>query len=78
MLLSAQAWQYRDRRKPEVRTMPLSNDFQGFLKCTHVLPQTALSLKKLQHCVCTNPNNKHPTGPVFEQQKKLVVDAIIQ
>ena len=32
--LCAQSWQYRDRRKFEVGTIPLSNDFKGHLLCT--------------------------------------------
>ena len=35
--LSAQSWQYRDRRQLEVGTIPLSNDFKGYLLCTMTL-----------------------------------------
>ena len=62
--LSAQSWQYRDRRKPEAGTMPYSyfEWLQGFLvrstigSTVHYMP-----LNSLEHCICTaTMTNIHP------------------
>ena len=55
--LSAQSWQYRDRRKPDDETMPSCyfEWFQGFfiLHSTIVSTEPSRLLNKLEHCICT-------------------------
>ena len=56
--LSAQSWQYRDRRKPEVGTilyLTLIERLQGFFIVHTTIDHTAHSrpLNSLEHCICT-------------------------
>ena len=55
--LSAQSWQYRDRRKPEAGTMPYSyfEWLQGFFIVHSTIGRTVHSrpLNSLEHCICT-------------------------
>ena len=64
--LSAQSWQYRDRRKPEAGTMPYSyfEWLQGFFIVCSTIGSTIHSghLNSLEHCICTIPmTNVRPT-----------------
>ena len=56
-LLSAHSWQYRDRRKPEARTMPYSyfEWLRGFYKVHSIIGSTVhyRPLNSLEHCICT-------------------------
>ena len=55
--LSAQSWQYRDRRKTKAGTMPYSyfEWIQGFFIVNITIDSTVLSrpLNSLDHCICT-------------------------
>ena len=56
-LLSAQSWQYRDRRKPEAGTMPYSyfEWLQGFFIVHSTIGSTvhSMPLNSMEHCICT-------------------------
>ena len=55
--LSAQSWQYRDRRKPEGGTMPYSyfEWLQGFFIMHSTIGSTvhSMPLNSFEHCICT-------------------------
>ena len=55
--LSAQSWQYRDRRKPEAGTTPYSyfEWLQGFFIVHSTIGSTvhSMPLNSLEHCLCT-------------------------
>ena len=55
--LSAQSWQYRDRRKPEAGTMPYSyfEWLQEFLIVHSTIGSTvhSMPLNSLENCICT-------------------------
>ena len=55
--LSAQSWQYRDRRKPKAGTMPYSyfNWLQGLFIVHSTIGSTvhSMHLNSLEHCICT-------------------------
>ena len=55
--LSAQSWQYRDRRKPEAGIVPYSyfEWLQGFFIVHSTIGSTVHSmiLNSLEHCICT-------------------------
>ena len=55
--LSAQSWQYRDKRKPEARNMPYSyfECLQGFFIVHSAIGSTvhSMPLNSLEHCICT-------------------------
>ena len=56
--LSAQSWQYRDRRKSEFGTMPYPyRTTSGVLYGAQCIDSTAHSipLNSLEHCICTTP-----------------------
>ena len=62
--LSAQSWQYRERRKPEAETMPYSyfEWLQGFFIVHSTIGSTAHSmpLNSLEHCICTTTMTNIP------------------
>ena len=63
--LSAQSWQYCDRRKPEAGTMPYSyfEWLQGFFIVHSTIGSTvhSMSLNSLKHCICaTTMTNIRP------------------
>ena len=55
--LSAQSWQYRDRRVPEARTIPYS--YFEWLQALFIVHSTkgstvhSMSSNSLEHCICT-------------------------
>ena len=55
--LSAQSWQYRDRRSPKQGLCPtlISHDFKGFFIVHSAIGSTVHSrlLNSLDHCICT-------------------------
>ena len=55
--ISAQWWQYQDRRKPEAGTMPYSyfEWLQGFFIVHSTVGSTvhSMPLNSLEHCICT-------------------------
>ena len=53
-LLSAQSWQYRDRRKPEAGSMPYSY-FEWLFLVYSTIGSTvhSMPLNSLAHCICT-------------------------
>ena len=64
--LSAQSWPYRDRRKPEVGTMPYSyfEWLQGFFIVHSTIGGIVhfVILNSLEHCICTTTmTNIRPT-----------------
>ena len=69
--LSAQSWQYRDRREPEAGNMPYSyiEWLQGFFIVHSTIGSIVHSTISLEHCICTTTNNhddKYPVRPGFE------------
>ena len=69
--LSVKSWQYRDRRKPEVGTMPYSHRMMSRVSYHFIVYNT------IDNCTCQafeqfgalymhNLDNKYPTRPGFE------------
>ena len=75
--LSAQSWQYRDRRKPEAGTMPYSyfEWLQGFFIVHSIIGSTvhSIPLNSLEHCICTATNDTSyvTTCTICYRNKKL-------
>ena len=65
-LLSAQIWLCRDRRKPEVGTMPYSYRITSRILCIAHLHRQHYTLQAFEQfgaLYMHNPDDKHPTWP---------------
>ena len=64
MSLSAQSWQYRDRRKPEAVTMPYSNRMTS--RVLYSAKYHRQLFKQFQALYMHSSDDKHLTLPRFE------------